>query len=169
MKFFYDLFHFFVFAQQPLSSMSPTMLLRNGGGDSSPGNKWGDLVMVVGGSGGPKIINAVLQVLLNVLFRKMSVFNAMASPRVHDQLLYHGSVVTTTEKVTLDGVDDGKHNLAGPTLEVPETTKRALLNRHHKLLDIDYTGCVQAILVDHESNTLSAASDMRKDGSPAGY
>lgn len=150
------------------------MVLRKhdgGSSSSSSGNRWGDLVMVFGGSGGPKIISAVLQVFLNVLFVGMPLFEAIAKPRVHDQLLYHDSVVTTVEKLTLEGADNGNHqgDGIGPTLEVSERTKNALLKRHHKLLDIDYTGCVQAILVDHETNTLSAASDMRKGGSPAGY
>ena len=145
--------------------MSPTMVLRNGGPSSR--NKWGKLVMVWGGSGGPKIISSVVAVFLNVLFRGMSLFDAVTSPRVHDQLLYHNSIVTTVEKATLNKV--GSDSGSGPTLEVPETIKRALLERHHNLLDIDYTGCVQAILVDHKTNTLSAVSDLRKDGSPAGY
>ena len=155
--------------------MSPTMVLRKrdgGTSSSASGNQWGDLVMVFGGSGGPKIISAVLQVFLNVLFLGMPLFEAVAKPRVHDQLLYHDSVVTTVEKLTLEGAEDGNHqgeDGIGPTLEVSERTKHALMRRHHKLLDIDYTGCVQAILVDHKTNTLSAVSDMRKGGSPAGY
>ena len=148
--------------------MSPTIVLRNLGGISpSSKNKWGDLVMVLGGSGGPKIISSVIQVLLNVLFLGMTLFDAITKPRVHDQLLYHDSVVTTVEKVTLEG--DGDQDSAGPILEVSEHTKQALLKRHHKIIDIDYTGCVQAILVNHETSTLSAASDMRKGGSPFGF
>ncbi len=141
--------------------MSPTIVLRNRKGEPS-NSKWGDLVLVWGGSGGPKIISSVIQVFLNVLFRNMSLFDAVTSPRVHDQLVYHGSIVTTTENMTLEGDN-------GPRLAIAKDIKSDLLERHHRLLDIDYTGCVQAILVDHESNTLSAVSDMRKDGSPSGY
>ena len=126
--------------------------------------------MVLGGSGGPKIITAVIQVYLNALFLGMSLFDSVTKPRVHDQLLYRDSIVTSVEKATLLGSSskDGK-KVDGPILEVPEDTKEALRKRHHVLLDIDYTGCVQAILVDHYTNTLSAVSDMRKGGSPAGY
>ena len=123
-------------------------------------NGWGDLVLTVGGSGGPKIITAVLQVLLNVCFLGMPLFDAMARPRVHDQLVYHDSVVTTTEKSTLE---------QGPTLEVSERTKNALILRGHHLLDIDYTGCVQAISVDLDTKNLTAVSDIRKGGKPAGF
>ena len=146
--------------------MSPTIVLRtNHDGKSDSENKWGDLVLVWGGSGGPKIISSVTQVFLNVLFRGMSLFDAVTNPRVHDQLLYHESIVTTTEKATLQGVGSNP----GPILEVPESIRNGLLERHHRLLEIDYTGCVQAILVNHDTNTLSAVSDVRKDGSPAGY
>ncbi len=149
--------------------MSPTIVLKTpttttstNSKDERPPNPWGDLVLVWGGSGGPKIISSVLNVFLNVLVRKMSLFDAVTAPRIHDQLVYHGSIVTTTEKVVLE------HG-QGPLLEVPLGIKFNLKERHHRLLDIDYTGCVQAILVDHETNTLSAVSDMRKDGSPSGY
>ena len=53
---------------------------------------------------------------------------------------------------------------------VDQRTKDALLSRgHDSLLDIDYAGTVQAVAVDLESNTLSAVSDIRKGGKPAGY
>ena len=145
--------------------MSPTIVLKTPNDDdkaTTPKNKWGDLVLVWGGSGGPKIISSVLNVFLNALVRKMPLFDAVTTPRIHDQLVYHGSIVTTTEKVILEHGE-------GPLLEVPENIKESLQKRHHRILDIDYTGCVQAILVDHETNTLSAVSDMRKDGSPSGY
>ena len=154
------------FNRQPLWSMSPTMVLRKRHGeDTQSKNRWGDLVLVWGGSGGPKIISSVTQVFLNVLFRGMSLFDAVTNPRVHDQLLYHESIVTTTEKAMLEGIGA----IPGPILEVQESITNGLLERHHRLLEIDYTGCVQAILVNHDTNTLSAVSDLRKDGSPAGY
>ncbi len=146
--------------------MSPTIVLRkHHHEDPQSENLWGDLVLVWGGSGGPKIISSVTQVFLNVLFRGMSLFDAVTNPRVHDQLIYHESVVTTTEKATLQGIGA----IPGPILEVSESIRNGLLERHHRLLEIDYTGCVQAILVNHDTKTLSAVSDVRKDGSPAGY
>ena len=123
--------------------------------------RWGNLVLTLGGSGGPKIITAVLQVFLNICFLGMPVFDAIARPRVHDQLVYHDSAVTAIEKDNLGET--------GPTIEVSQRTKEALLRRGHRLLEIDYTGCVQAVFVDHEDSTLTAVSDMRKGGHPAGY
>ncbi|OEU07849.1 gamma-glutamyltransferase [Fragilariopsis cylindrus CCMP1102] len=102
------------------------------------------------------------EVILNICFLGMPVFDAVSRPRIHDQLAIHDAFITATEKSIV-----GEN---GPTLEVSRRTKDALLNRgHSQLLDIDYTGCVQAIFVDHETHTLSAVSDIRKGGFPAGW
>jgi gamma-glutamyltranspeptidase len=123
-------------------------------------DKWGKLVLVLGGSGGPKIITAVLQVLINYCMLGMTLYDAVARPRVHEQLVYHDAAVTTVEKDLLE---------QGPLIEVPERTKKALLMRgRDSLLDIDYAGTVQAVGIDFETNTMSAVSDVRKGGMPAG-
>jgi gamma-glutamyltranspeptidase len=122
---------------------------------------WGKLMLVVGGSGGPKIITAVLQVLINYCMLGMSLFESVARPRIHEQLVYHDSATTTTEKALLE---------QGLLIAVPQRTKNALLSRGHaSLLDVDYAGTVQAVAVDLETNALSAVSDIRKGGTPAGY
>jgi gamma-glutamyltranspeptidase/glutathione hydrolase len=60
--------------KRPLSSMSPTIVLRD------------DAVkLVVGGAGGPTIISGVLQVMLNVLDQKLDAQAASAAPRMHHQ------------------------------------------------------------------------------------
>jgi gamma-glutamyltranspeptidase len=144
---------------QPLSSMSPTMVFRRE--EAADEDDWGKLMLVVGGSGGPKIITAVLQVLINYCMLGMPLFESVARPRVHEQLVYHDSATTTTEKDLLE---------QGPLIAVPERTHNALLSRGHaSLLDVDYAGTVQAVAVDIETNTLSAVSDIRKGGTPAGY
>jgi gamma-glutamyltranspeptidase/glutathione hydrolase len=58
-----------------LSAMSPTIVL----------GRDGRLLMVVGAAGGPTIITAVTQVILNVLDQHMSIADAMFAPRVHHQ------------------------------------------------------------------------------------
>jgi gamma-glutamyltranspeptidase len=139
--------------------MSPLMVFRSS--ESGGANDWGRLVMVIGGSGGPKIISSVLQVFINFCMLGMPLFESVARARIHEQLIYHDSAVTTTEKDHLE---------TGPLIEVPEITKRALLKRGHEaLLEIDYAGTVQAVTVDLETNLLSAVSDIRKGGTPAGY
>ena len=60
--------------KRPLSSMTPTILTRDG-----------KLSMVVGGPGGSRIITAVLQVILNVIDFGMNVQDAVDFPRFHHQ------------------------------------------------------------------------------------
>jgi gamma-glutamyltranspeptidase len=139
--------------------MSPTMVFRKAEGSADA--EFGKLELVIGGSGGPKIITSVLQVFINYCLLGMPLFDSVVRPRVHEQLMYHDAAVTTTEK---------DHLAQGPTIEVPQRTKDALLTRgHERLLEVDYAGTVQAIAIDVEKNTLSAVSDIRKGGTPAGY
>ena len=58
----------------PLSSMTPTIVLRDG-----------KLYLVVGSPGGPTIINTVLEVALNVIDFGMNVADAVDFPRFHHQ------------------------------------------------------------------------------------
>ena len=60
--------------KRPESSMSPTIVFRNG----RP-------VMAVGASGGPTIITGVAQVTLDILDFHLTPDRAVAMPRVHDQ------------------------------------------------------------------------------------
>ncbi len=60
--------------KRPLSSMVPTILLRDG-----------KLFMVVGAPGGSRIITGVMQVILNVVDFGMNVQDAVDFPRFHDQ------------------------------------------------------------------------------------
>ncbi|QQN64470.1 gamma-glutamyltransferase [Bradyrhizobium diazoefficiens] len=62
--------------KRPLSSMSPTIVLRGG----KP-------VLVTGSPGGSRIISTVLQVIVNVLDYKMDVAAAVTAPRLHHQWL----------------------------------------------------------------------------------
>jgi gamma-glutamyltranspeptidase / glutathione hydrolase len=62
--------------KRPLSSMSPTIVLK----DNQP-------VLVTGSPGGSRIISAVLQVIVNVLDYRMDVAAAVAAPRLHHQWL----------------------------------------------------------------------------------
>lgn len=62
--------------KRPLSSMSPTIVLK----DSKP-------VLVTGSPGGSRIISAVLQVILNSIDFEMNVASAVSAPRLHHQWL----------------------------------------------------------------------------------
>lgn len=60
--------------KRPLSSMSPTLVFRDG-----------HPVMTLGAAGGPTIISQVVQTLLFTLQDGMSTEQAMAQPRIHQQ------------------------------------------------------------------------------------
>jgi gamma-glutamyltranspeptidase/glutathione hydrolase len=62
--------------KRPLSSMAPTIVLKDGA-----------VKIVVGGAGGPTIITGVLQVMLNVIDGGLDAQAASAAPRVHHQWL----------------------------------------------------------------------------------
>jgi gamma-glutamyltranspeptidase / glutathione hydrolase len=169
--------------KRPLSSMSPTLVFRERSTDETvdTNNDLGDLVLAIGASGGPKIITSVLQVLLNYIYMGMPLLESVLHPRLHDQLLYHGSSVTAAEHAELtvlpptttpnkDGMVLANTSLVQSVLlDVSPRTRAALAARGHRLLDIDFSGTVQAIAVDLETRTLTAVSDPRKGGSPAGY
>jgi len=60
--------------KRPLSSMSPTIVLKNG-----------QPIIALGAAGGPKIISAVLMELIAMLDLGMSPAEAIAAPRIHHQ------------------------------------------------------------------------------------
>jgi gamma-glutamyltranspeptidase / glutathione hydrolase len=60
--------------KRPLSSMSPTILLKDG----KP-------FLITGSPGGSRIITAVLQVIVNAIDRNMDIAAAVAAPRIHNQ------------------------------------------------------------------------------------
>ncbi len=60
--------------KRPLSSTTPTLVSKDG-----------RLVMVLGSPGGPRIISITLQTLINVVDYGMSIDQAVAAPRIHEQ------------------------------------------------------------------------------------
>ena len=60
-----------------LSAMSPTIVLDPRGG----------LLLVTGARGGPRIISATSQIILNVIDHRMSLGDAVNAPRIHHQSL----------------------------------------------------------------------------------
>ncbi|ASJ70777.1 gamma-glutamyltransferase [Granulosicoccus antarcticus] len=62
--------------KRPLSSMSPTMVLKDG-----------DVYLVTGSPGGSRIITTTLQVILNVVDHGMNIAEATVAPRIHHQWL----------------------------------------------------------------------------------
>lgn len=125
--------------KRPVSTMSPTIVLRNG----RP-------ALCVGASGGSRIVTATQQVAMNVLLHGMNAARAVAAPRIHHQ----GAPETLrVEKVApLD-----------PDL------RDALVDRGHEVEPIYNVANVQVIQIEQPAaQRLDAASDPRKGGRPAG-
>jgi len=72
-------------AKRPLSSMTPTIVLK----DQKP-------VIVTGAPGGSRIITAVLQVVINHIDYRKEIGDAVAAPRVHHQWFPEQVVVERT-------------------------------------------------------------------------
>ncbi len=62
--------------KRPLSSMSPTIVLKDG----KP-------FLVTGSPGGSRIITTTLQIIMNVIDHGMNIAEATAAPRIHHQWL----------------------------------------------------------------------------------
>lgn len=75
--------------KRPLSSMSPTIVVKNG----KP-------ILAVGGSGGPTIITGVLQILLDVIDFHLGPRAAVEEPRIHEQA--EPSMVIIEEKMPVE-------------------------------------------------------------------
>ncbi len=114
--------------KRPLSSMAPTIVLRDG-----------RVELVVGAAGGPRIISATLQTILNVLDFHMSVRSAVEAPRIHHQWI--------PDRLNFE-----------PGI-APETRK-ALEERGHVLKEQGALGVAQAIV--RQGSQLSGAADPRK-------
>eukprot|EP00002_Diphylleia_rotans_P022487 TRINITY_DN4404_c0_g1_i1.p1 TRINITY_DN4404_c0_g1~~TRINITY_DN4404_c0_g1_i1.p1 ORF type:complete len:602 (-),score=129.33 TRINITY_DN4404_c0_g1_i1:88-1893(-) len=128
--------------KKPLSSMSPTVLV-----DAN-----NNLRMVVGASGGPRIISAVLNVILNILDFDEPVESAVTVPRFHHQWL-------PEELLVERGFDSD--------LVADLTQRKHKIDIADNLPDGHTLGNVQVIRVDGER--MYAASDPRKQGLPDGF
>jgi gamma-glutamyltranspeptidase / glutathione hydrolase len=60
--------------KRPLSNMAPTLLLREG-----------EPYLVAGSAGGPRIVTATLQTILNVVDHSLDIQGAVDAPRIHYQ------------------------------------------------------------------------------------
>jgi gamma-glutamyltranspeptidase/glutathione hydrolase len=121
--------------KKPLSSMTPTILLRDG-----------RAVYAAGASGGPRIISATLQVLLNMTRFGMSPEQAVAAPRFHHQWLPDELLVEEL---------------------LQESLVEPLKQRGHRVAVRGNLAAAQAAA--RGGNGLFGGSDPRKGGRPAGY
>lgn len=128
----------------PLSSMSPTIVTRDG-----------KVELVIGGPGGSRIISSVMQVMLNVLAYKMSLPEAMFAPRIHHQWYPDRLNLEVQTGSESNGLAD-KLRAMGHTVKIVEwgPGKRSRF------------GNVQAIHVDQGSGLITGVSDPRGEGRP---
>lgn len=100
---------------RPLSSMSPTIVEKDG-----------QTVLSLGSPGGPRIISAVFQVIYRTLARGLDVDVAIQSPRVHHQFL-PDVVKTDANKLPPESVAGLKAR--GHTVEFSSTAKVYAIQR----------------------------------------
>lgn len=121
--------------KRPLSSMTPTVLLRPDG----------TVAMVVGGSGGSRIITSVLQVVIGVVDFGLTPEEAVAETRVHHQW--------QPDKLFVEA-------------DLSEDVRRELRARGHDVVEVVDFSAVQ-VIVRGEDGVVSGASDPRKGGRAA--
>ena len=120
--------------KRPLSSMSPTIVAHDG----VP-------VLVLGASGGPRIISSVVQVLLRVLWAGDEPIEALKRPRLHHQWM--------PDRVYFEA-------------DINIRTQESLQSNGHEINERGHIGVVQVIHID--DGMVKAACDPRKGGRPAG-
>jgi gamma-glutamyltranspeptidase/glutathione hydrolase len=99
--------------KRPLSSMSPTIVLKDG----KP-------VLVTGTPGGSRIITGVLQVILNTIDHGMNAAAAVAAPRLHNQWLPDEvRVENGFAAEALDSLRARGHNVMTP---LPQTSANSI-------------------------------------------
>ena len=108
--------------------------------------KDGKAILAVGASGGPRIISSTLQVMLNVLRFDKSVKDSIDSPRFHHQWL--------PDRIYLEDA-------------IYKSRRDSLTKLGHKTTRRNGLAATQA--VKRTKHGLTAASDPRKYGRPAGY
>jgi gamma-glutamyltranspeptidase/glutathione hydrolase len=135
--------------KRPLSAMTPTIVLDEGG------QFW----FAVGSPGGPRIINAVLQTIVNVIDFEMNLQEAIDAPRIHHQWL--------------------PDQLYYEPFGLSADTMRALERRGHQLvLRKEYEGYtrngfmgdVEGVMIEAQTGMRLGATDPRRsDGAAVGY
>jgi len=136
---------------RPLSSMTPTMLLRDG-----------KLSFVTGSPGGPTIISVTLLSVLNWMRLGMEAQAAIHAPRFHHQ--WFPDRIRLEEEFPLSveqALRARGHEVERGWYETPSLSNEAKLRKH--------MGLVNAIGIDRQSGERLGAADPRDRGSAMGY
>jgi len=125
--------------KRPLSSMTPTIVLKDG-----------KVFFAIGSPGGPTIINTVLQVVLNVIDFDMDIQEAIDAPRFHHQWLP-------------DEIYWEEFEFNHDTRQALEKRGHKFREKPGNL------GDAEGVMIDFKTGMRLGASDPRLGGSPAGY
>jgi gamma-glutamyltranspeptidase/glutathione hydrolase len=126
--------------KRPLSSMTPTFVLRPDG----------SLYFAIGTPGGPTITNTVLQIVSNVIDHGMNMQEAIDSPRIHHQWM--------------------PDEIRDEPLGLSADTRRALEACGHRFATKPiYMSDAQGIMIEEKTGMRLGASDARQDGAAVGY
>lgn len=125
--------------KRPLSSMTPTIVLK----------KDGSLWFALGARGGPRIISAVMQSVINVIDHDMGIQAAIDAPRIHQQWLP-------------DEIMYEVYGLSPDTMNIMKSYGHKFVERPGNIASA--TG----IMIDKDGVRLGAI-DSRSDGVAVGY
>ncbi|OAM87459.1 hypothetical protein AW736_23130 [Termitidicoccus mucosus] len=130
--------------KRPLSSMTPTIVLKDG-----------KILLATGSPGGPTIINTVFQIVTNVIDHQMPVMQAVEAPRINNQWMP-------------DRLFHERYGLSPDTMAILKAKGHDL--KEGTPYDTPYQGDGETIGVDRERGLLQGASDPRSPDSKAvGY
>lgn len=125
--------------KRPLSAMTPTIVLRK---DGTP---W----FAVGAAGGPRIISAALQTIINVIDHEMDIQAALDAPRIHHQWMPDELLIEP-------------YGMSSDTRKVLETYGQKFAERPRAIAN------GTAIMIDEKGIRLGAV-DSRGAGGAVGY
>jgi gamma-glutamyltranspeptidase/glutathione hydrolase len=120
--------------KRPLSSMSPTIVLKDG----KP-------FLSLGAAGGPTIISQTVVNLINILDYGMSIEQALAHPRIHQQW--------KPDELKIE--------------HVPAEIRSGLEKKGHTVKEVEGMGAAQIVI--RTADGFSAAADPRVHGKGAAY
>lgn len=125
--------------KRPLSSMSPTLVLKDG----KP-------FLSIGSPGATRIITALPQILMNIIDHKMNIQEAIDAPRIHcmtGEIFMEARIPKDVQQALIN---------KGHKLNV------------RKEMDL-YFGGAQGVMIDPKTGILYGGADPRRDGVAVGY
>ena len=124
--------------KRPLSAMSPTIVLKGG-----------QLFLVLGSPGGPRIISTVANILMGVIDYGLDIQQAVNATRFHHQW-------------EPDEIDIERNGISPDTIKLLET-------RGHKIKEQGYWSDGECIAIDLKTGERLGAADGRNGGKAVGY